>query len=110
MRLVLALMLLAWPAAAHDTEFTRDENDWMNRQHAVDGTKCCNEHDVTVGEHVQWRIVGSRYEVFFDGQWRMISPGRMMQSRPDDPTPWPGRALLFRTGPMIWCFFPEPLM
>jgi hypothetical protein len=47
--------------------------------------------------------------VMIDGAWRPIPPGRLMQSRPDDPTPWPGRALLFRTGQTIWCFFPEPL-
>jgi hypothetical protein len=109
MRALAVLLLLAVGAQAHDAGFTREENAWLERQRAVDGTKCCNEHDVTVGEHVRWRITNGAYEVMIDGAWRPIPPGQLMQSRPNDPTPWPGRALLFRTGQTIWCFFPEPL-
>lgn len=109
MRPVVVALLLTSSAMAHDTGFTAEENAWLDRQRAVDGTKCCNEHDVTIGERVQWRMTAGRYEVLIGETWRPVPPGRLMQSIPDDPTPWPGRALLFRTGTMIWCFFPEPL-
>ena len=110
-RAALALMLLAGPAMAHG--FTAEENAWLNRQRALDGMKCCDETDAHVGEDVEWRMRGGRYEVFVLGAWHEIPEGRLMQHRPMDPTPWPGRALLFYSvygGRLhIWCFFPEPL-
>jgi len=108
--LFVGLALLLAPAAvAHDARFTREENAWLNRQRAVDGTKCCDEHDVTIGLRVRWRMVGGAYQVQIAGQWRDVPPGRIMQHIPGDPSPFEGQALLFHTNGILWCFSPEPL-
>jgi hypothetical protein len=108
------LALLAVPAAAHDRGFSREENAWLNRQRAVDGTKCCDEHDAHVGLRVTWRMQGGRFQVRIGTEWRDVPPGRIMRHDPADPSPWGSEALLFYSptggGPMIWCFSPEPLM
>lgn len=116
MRALLAALLLALPAAAHGPTFTDAENQWLNRQRALDGTKCCDRHDAHVGQNVEWRIVAGRYQVRIRDEWRDVPPGRMMRHDPSDPTPWPGEALLFWSpvpshpdGFLLWCFFPEPL-
>lgn len=110
---LVAGLVLVSVASAHDRRFTAEENAWLERQRAVDGTKCCNEHDAFVGLEVEWRLVGGRYEVRIDGAWMEVLPGRLMRHRAEDPTPWPGQALLFFSAPAmpqrIWCFFPEPL-
>ncbi len=116
--MALGLMCCVKMALAHQAQhggpFTSEEIAWMERQHALDGTKCCNEHDVYVGQMVQWRIHRGHYEVLISGQWEQIPPGRLMEHLPDDPTPFPGEALLFYSiypsGHRIWCFFPPPLM
>lgn len=109
-QLAFALALLAAPfAIAHDGRFTAEENAWLERQRAVDGTKCCNEHDVTVGVRVRWRMVAGRYQVEIAGAWRDVPPGRVMHHDIADPSPFGSEALLFHTGGMIWCFSPEPL-
>ena len=111
------LLCLAFcgPALAHGA-FTPDENDWMNRQRAVDGTKCCDERDAHVGENVEWRLVGGRYQVRIQGEWRDVPEGRLLQINPADPSPFGGAALLFYSpsphapgGLHLWCFQPEPL-
>lgn len=106
----------AAPAWGHGQTFTADENAWLNRQRAVDGTKCCNERDAMVGEVVDWRLRGGVYEVLIQGAWRPVPPGRLMRHNPADPSPWPGQALLFWSpapshpdGFHLWCFYPEPL-
>ena len=104
----------AW---SHGTGFTPDENAWFNRRRAVDGTKCCDENDAFVGENVEWRMVGGRYEVFVRGAWYQVPPGRVMRSDPADPSPFGSAALLFYTvnpnwpnGFMLWCFRPGILL
>ena len=113
MRAVLALLLalpFAVAAHIHPEQGARltPHNDWLNRQRAVDGTKCCDEHDTEILTDFRWRIVGGRYEVEIGGAWVEIPPGRMLRPNPDDPTPY-AEALLFRTGSSIWCFQPAPL-
>lgn len=115
--LLVVLFLLPLPlsgAWAHVSTFTDAENEWLDRQRAVDGTKCCDRNDAHVGLRVEWRLVGGQYEVLIGGAWRPVRPGRLMQHNPDDPTPWPGQPHLFYSpfpaGPSIWCFFPPPLM
>lgn len=116
-RLLCTLAFLAaFPVKAHGPLFSQDENAWLNRQRAVDGTKCCDRNDAHVGQNVEWRIVGGRYQVRIRDEWRDVPPGRIMQHNPSDPTPWPGEALLFwspsphvESGFHLWCFFPEPL-
>lgn len=119
MRKTLAALLLFLPTLvnAHDRGFTDAENEWLDRQRSVDGTKCCDRHDAFVGHAVEWRLRGGNYEVEIDGTWFQIRPGAMLVPEAGDPTPWPGQALLFysrnpgyRGGVMIWCFMPEPLM
>lgn len=114
---ILALALaacIALPASAHRVEFTAEQNAWLNRQHARDGTKCCDETDAHVGMNVEWRIQGGRYQLHVSGAWVDVPPGRMMRFNPADPSPWPGEALafysLFPSGHVLWCFFPENLM
>jgi hypothetical protein len=116
---VLAVVMLVGAGRAawgHGAGFTAEENAWLERQRAVDTTKCCNDRDAHVGHAVDWRMVAGRYQVRIQGEWRDVPPGRLMQHNPADPTPWPGQALLFwspsphvPTGFHLWCFFPEPL-
>jgi hypothetical protein len=113
----LAIIGAIFSASAHDRSFTPAENAWLNRQRAVDNTKCCDERDAFVGQSVEWRIVGGRYEVFYSGAWRQVPPGRIMRHNPADPSPFGAQALLFwspnpndPTGATLWCFAPEPLM
>jgi hypothetical protein len=118
--LALALGLCLWAiiasAAFGHANITDAENEWLNRQRAIDGTKCCDRHDTHVGEGVEWRIERGRYQVRIQGAWRDVPPERVMRHNPADPTPWPGQALLFWSpvpshpdGFLLWCFFPEPL-
>lgn len=115
-RVATFMLCLMVAAAAHSPAFTDAENDWLNRQRSVDGTKCCDRNDAHVGQNVEWRLVGGRYQVRIRDEWRDIPPGRIMRHQPNDPTPWPGEAMLFWTpvpshpdGFLIWCFSPEPL-
>jgi hypothetical protein len=114
--LMAVVLLLAVPALAHAPALTEAENAWLERQRAVDGTKCCDRRDVHVGLAVEWRMQGGRYQVRIQGRWHDVPPGRLLRPRADDPSPWPGQALLFwslapHTAPgfSLWCFFPEPL-
>lgn len=106
-RAALALMLLAGPAMAHG--FTAEENAWLNRQRAVDGTKCCDENDAHVSPNVEWRIGPAGYQVLIGGVWRDVPPGRLLRINPADPSPWGAAALLFHSNGALWCFMPEPL-
>jgi hypothetical protein len=115
-RILLAALLLAAPAAAHTPGLTADENEWLDRQRARDGTKCCDFRDVFIGRMVEWRIEGGRYQVKISGEWRDVPPGRLMQHDPSDPSPFPGEAMLFYSlspyypnGFHLWCFSPENL-
>jgi len=110
----VVLALAANHAFGHGS-FTHAEIEWMERQYSVDGnSKCCNEHDVHIGQNVQWRINGRGYEVQINGNWHAIPPNLLMASKPDDPSPFGVEALLFYSvypsGIRIWCFRPEPLM
>jgi hypothetical protein len=113
---VVAAVALARPAWSHGLGFTAEEAAWLDRQRSHDGTKCCDVRDVQVGQGVEWRLSGGRYEVRIRGEWRAVPPGRLMRHDAADPTPWPGQALLFWSpaphapeGFFLWCFFPEPL-
>ena len=103
------LILLSGEARAHG--FSPAEDAWLNRQHALDGMKCCDATDAHVAPDVEWRHVAGRYEVRIRGAWVPVPPGRIMREVPSDPSPWGQAALLFhsRAG-QIWCFRPEPLM
>jgi hypothetical protein len=110
---VAAAVAASGAARGHGTGYTAEENDWFNRQRAVDGTKCCDENDAHVGENVEWRVRGGRYEVFVMGGWHPVPPGRIMRSIADDPSPFGSAALLFYSthpnwpnGFMLWCFRP----
>lgn len=119
-RLVLALMLwgaLVAAVLAHGSQYTDEENDWFNRQVAIDGTKCCDRHDAHVGENVEWRMVGGQYQVHIMGAWHTVRPERIMRSNPADPSPFGSAALLFYStnphwpnGFMLWCFRPGILL
>ncbi len=115
-RTIFAALLIVAPALAHTPGLTEDENAWLDRQRARDGTKCCDYRDVFIGRAVEWRIQGGRYQVRITGEWRDVPPGRVMQPNPADPSPFPGEALLFYSlnphwpdGYQLWCFFPENL-
>ena len=113
---ILAAALVALPlaAAAHGPHFSPEEVAWMDRQHALDGMKCCDERDVTIGLAVRWRMQGRHYEVLIGGRWWQVPPGRMLRHNTADPSPFPGEAILFYSPmpdgtPRIWCFSPPPL-
>lgn len=110
---VMLAACVALPAAAHQVTYTAEQNAWLNRQRALDGTKCCDETDVRVGVNVEWRISGGRYQLKISGAWVDVPPGRMMRFNPGDPSPWPGEPLAFYSlspgGHVLWCFFPEAL-
>lgn len=114
----LLWVLIAWSCGAfgHSGLFTAEENEWLNRQRSVDGMKCCDERDVHVGQAVEWRIVGGRYQVKIMDAWRDVPPGRVLQHREGDASPFGGEALLFWSpaphtaeGFRLWCFAPAPL-
>ena len=113
----IVLLLAAGHAFGHQAQhggpFTNDEIEWMERQHARDGIKCCNERDVYVGQVVEWRMSRGHYEVKISGNWQQVPAGRIMQHIDGDPSPFPGEALLFYSiypsGLNIWCFSPPPL-
>lgn len=105
---------LSMYARAHNQHFTDEENEWLNRQRAEDGTKCCDRHDTHVGvDHVTWRHRNGHYEVRIKGNWHQVPPGRLYRHKADDPSPWPGEALLFYsdygTTIHLWCFSPPSL-
>jgi hypothetical protein len=107
--------VISFSALSHSQHFSPEENDWLNRQHAVDGTKCCDETDAHIGhDFVEWRVLNDQYQVLINERWIDVPPGRMMRNNPEDPTPWPGQPHLFYTdfgrSISIWCFFPPPLM
>lgn len=110
------LLVMPTPAMAHSPGLTEAQNAWLDRQRARDGTKCCDFRDVHIGQAVEWRMVGGRYQVRISGEWRDVPPGRVLQPRPGDPSPFGGEALLFYSpsptyppGFSLWCFQPEPL-
>jgi hypothetical protein len=114
--MVGALLLAAALAHGHGPHMTPAEEAWLNRQHARDGTKCCDVRDVHVGQAVAWRMTPRGYEVEIAGAWHLVPPGRLLAPIPGDPSPFGAQALLFYTPnnvgapPAIWCFLPEPLM
>lgn len=107
------LVLAAGHAFGHGEHFTHDEIEWMERQYARDGEKCCNERDVFVGQNVTWRINAARthYEVLIQDTWQQVPTGRIRNVNPDDPSPFGHEALLFYSiypsGLRIWCFSPD---
>jgi hypothetical protein len=107
---VITFLITGTYAFGHAPLFTPEENAWLDRQRARDGTKCCDERDAHVGVNVRWRMNGGRFEVFIMDAWHPVPPGRLHRHDPNDPSPWPGEALLFFTpfpqGPSIWCFRP----
>lgn len=114
-RTMLALALLAAPALAHGPHYTQDEIAWMNRQRALDGTKCCDERDVHIGTDVEWRTTATGFQVRIEGVWRDVPPGRLLNRNPEDPSPFGPDPLLFYTpnrgggAPSIWCLYPGTL-
>lgn len=113
--LVGLLMLLAGLAHGHGPHYSAAEIAWMERQHARDGMKCCNERDVHIGQDVEWRMGAGGYQVRIGEAWHDVPPGRLLAPRPGDPSPFGAQALLFYSPtpggvPRLWCFMPEPLM
>ena len=110
----LLIFLAAGVAAfGHGANYTPAEEAWMERQRALDGTKCCAPYDFHVIQDPQWRMNSGHYEVYVHNAWHVVPAGRLLRHDPTDPTPFPGQALLFRTNstvPHVWCFYPPPLM
>jgi hypothetical protein len=110
--LIVGAMLFAHRVAAHGN-YTHEEIEWMERQNARDGEKCCNEHDVHIGQDVTWRINAARthYEVQISGQWHQVPTGRIRAIDREDPSPFGSEAILFYSvypsGLRIWCFNPD---
>ncbi|MBY0310068.1 hypothetical protein K2Q16_02915 [Patescibacteria group bacterium] len=111
--MVAALAVKSTPAGAHGPQYTPAEAEWMMRQYAVDGMKCCAPYDFFVLQDPEWRMNNGHYEIRYNNEWHRVPAGRMMRHNPQDPTPFPGITLLFRNNgvpPTIYCFFPPPLM
>jgi len=111
---LMLLVFLTWETLAHGQKFTQAENDWMERQTAVDGFKCCNQHDVHFLEDPDWRMGKTGYEVLINGVWHEVPPGRLRQIDQSDPSPFgQDHALLFYSvhgkTTHIWCFTPTTL-
>lgn len=110
----LGLLLCIKLVLAHGVHTSPEENEWMNRQHSVSGTKCCDERDVSVGIMVNWRINVGTYEVQIGDRWVPIGAENIMANVANDPSPFGGQALLFYSiigdNLYIWCFRPENLM
>ncbi len=111
---IALLLLCARYAWGHGQHFTPEENNWLERQKAVDGTKCCNRFDTVTGIRVNWRTHQGRYEVQLGTTWHRVEPGNVMAHNQADPSPFGHEALLFYSiigGRLhLWCFSPEPLM
>jgi hypothetical protein len=109
---IMCLILGATYAFGHGS-YTHDEIEWMERQNARDGTKCCNEHDVHIGQDVTWRINAQRtgYQVLVSGNWLDVPAGRMRAIDRNDPSPFGYESLLFYSTygstVIIWCFNPD---
>jgi hypothetical protein len=109
----LALLVFGISQAYGHGSYTHDEIEWMERQHARDGEKCCNEHDVHIGQDVTWRMNAARthYEVQINGAWHQVPNGRIRAIRENDPSPFGYESLLFYSiypsGLRIWCFSPD---
>lgn len=111
---LMLLIFCAYDVVAHSRRFTDEENAWMERQLAEDGTKCCNQHDVHFLDQPQWRSTGGGYEVYVEGEWHEVPPGRLRVNQPDDPSPFgTEKALLFysvHSGIVyVWCFTPPTM-
>lgn len=111
----VVVLVVAVSVGARGHGFSAEENEWLNRQRALDGEKCCDERDAHVAPNVEWRVTADRrgYEVRINGEWRLVPAGRIMRENPADPSPWGQAALLFHApwaGGPIYCFRPEPLM
>jgi len=110
---ILIFLVLFAPSLHAHGSFTHDEIEWMERQYSHDGTKCCNELDVHIGQDVVWRINAARtgYEVQINNAWHAVPNGRLRKIIPDDPSPFGYEALLFYSiypsGLRIWCFTPD---
>ena len=117
LRILLWLLILVTTLAAHTTHAHIDHsahNEWLDRQRALDNTKCCALYDLHVLTDVEWRIHGGSYEVRIRNSWHTVPPGRMLDPKPDDPSPFAGHAIVFYTlytdgRVQIYCFQPPDL-
>lgn len=110
---LLLFLLCAGVAWGHGPDYTPEETQWMERQHAVDGTKCCDRHDTVVGPDVEWRIHNGQYQVLIDGSWHPV-PAELVIRRTSD-NPWPNQAIVtYSVYPggrvRIWCLWPGVVM
>ncbi len=110
--MIFGILLTPDKALAHIE--MAEHNDWLNRQNALDSTKCCALYDLHVLTDVEWRIHEGSYEVRIRNIWHAIPPGRMLNPRPDDPSPFAGHAIVFYTvyddgRVQIYCFQPPDL-
>lgn len=110
---VITFLFCGAYAWGHGAQYTAEETAWMERQYAIDGMKCCAPYDFHVIQDPEWRMRDGHYEVRVHNQWHQVPRGRLLRHIPEDPSPFPGQALLFRTNsnpPTVWCFYPPPLM
>jgi len=114
-RLALAVLFVAGTACAHDSSWTQEQFDWVQRRYARNGMHCCGPHDfhMVTGDYLKWRISGAAYEVEINGRWYPVKPGQVMASHAGDPSPFGDGAILFfrviNGEPVIFCFKPESL-
>lgn len=118
MRLVafLVVLLLSTQANARlapDAVVDPELHAWFERQHAIDGTWCCDLGDGHMVEADDWRHSddGKHYEVRIEGGWRQIEPGWLR--RTDEPNPTGKGIVWYRvnndeSGLIIYCFAPGP--
>lgn len=95
--LLLALLLLAGGALAHDQG---EHAEWY-RSLTVPGTgsSCCNEKDCMPTDY---RIRDGLYEVPVGFMWVVVPKSRVLKNVPNPV----GRAVVCRHGETIFCFVP----
>lgn len=66
--LILTLILLAQPVAAHDHS-RPDLNDWFLGLQSDGGSPCCDGPDATRIEDADWDSKDGHYRVRLEGEW-----------------------------------------
>jgi len=101
MKILLALILLAIPAYAHDGV----HNDWMNSLVRPDvGGSCCNLHDCKVTDA---KMTGDGWVALNQfGQWVKVPETKIIRGK-DNPTGRP--VLCWLPSPGVLCFVEPPM-
>jgi len=102
---VLALLVLAISARAHDPDGKWDE--WFLLQRNVRGASCCDISHAHYVKDEDWRSDGKHYQVRVGDRWHDVEDWQMVKPKGANPT---GNAVLWYNDVqgnfLIFCFTP----